>query len=265
MGKEEVIVVRKTSDYSMFKVMKGNRIVSRNRVEKIIASITKVGYVINPIIVNERMEVIDGQGRLNALKELGFPVYYLVVPGIGIRECISMNINQEKWTYMDYIRSFADRDLEDYVTLKKAIDKYAPGVPLRMIIAILSGNRTYINNKTLCEGDFRICRWNWEDTLDYLSQYAEFKSGISGSWENLIKVLTWVYDSKMLDETLMYEQFRKYGIRTIGGIGDTNDALDGLEQVYNYRKKKHVYFRQAYYEDMEAAVPRKSFIHRNER
>lgn len=99
MGK----VILQTMDYSKFKKLKGNRNVDPVRVQRIIQSIKKVGYITSPLIVNEDLEVIDGQGRLEALRILGLPVEYIVHENIGIDECISMNINQINWVDRDYI------------------------------------------------------------------------------------------------------------------------------------------------------------------
>ncbi len=265
MNNEKTTLVRQTSDYLKFRILKGNRNVSQSRVNKIIASINRVGYITNPIIINEHMEVIDGQGRLEALKTLQLPVDYIVVPGAGIDECISMNINQERWTVLDYIKSFAERGNGNYQTLQKAIDKYTPGIPLRVVISVCAGNLSYINTKAVQEGDFEMGRWDWDDVLGYMNQYAPYKRLVSGNWDNVMKVLQWVYDSKKVDRNVMYEQFTKYGRVAMGPVADTIDALDSLETVYNYRKRGHVYFRQAYDEDVEARAPRKEFIHRRER
>lgn len=82
----------RTNKYEIFKQLKGNREVSPKRISKIINSIKEVGYIINPIIVNEKMEVIDGQGRLEALRILKMPVDYIIQDGIGIKECISIKL-----------------------------------------------------------------------------------------------------------------------------------------------------------------------------
>ena len=66
---KEVATVYRTEDLSIFKTLKGNREVKENRKQTLIESIDKHGYITNPIIVNERFEVIDGQGRLAACKE----------------------------------------------------------------------------------------------------------------------------------------------------------------------------------------------------
>ena len=62
--------ILRTNKYEIFKELKGNREISPLRITKIINSIKNVGYIINPIIVNEKMEIIDGQGRLEALRIL---------------------------------------------------------------------------------------------------------------------------------------------------------------------------------------------------
>lgn len=120
MGK----VILQTMDYSKFKKLKGNRNVDPVRVQRIIQSIKKVGYITSPLIVNEDLEVIDGQGRLEALRILGLPVEYIVHENIGIDECISMNINQINWVDRDYIYSYADRNYKSYILLKNLMEKY---------------------------------------------------------------------------------------------------------------------------------------------
>ena len=67
-------VVKSTTKYKIFKKLLANREVTQTRVNNIIDSIQRVGYVTSPIIVNEKMEIIDGQGRLEALQELNLPV-----------------------------------------------------------------------------------------------------------------------------------------------------------------------------------------------
>lgn len=79
MINEKSNTVFRTKKYSQFKRLDSNRTVKTGRVNKIKQSIEKVGYVQSPIIVNEKMEVIDGQGRLEALKQLQIPVDYIVV------------------------------------------------------------------------------------------------------------------------------------------------------------------------------------------
>ena len=67
-----------------------------------------------PILVNENMEVIDGQHRLEALRKLGYPVYYQIGEGLGLKETIEMNAVQKHWNPLDYANSYAASGLESY-------------------------------------------------------------------------------------------------------------------------------------------------------
>lgn len=120
--------VYSTNDYSIFKHLDGNREITVRRKARIKESIATVGYVMNPIVVNENLEVIDGQGRLEAFKDLGLPVYYVVAEGAGIDECRQLNLGQSNWTTLDFARSYADYGNVNYERLMDIIDDYGKGL-----------------------------------------------------------------------------------------------------------------------------------------
>lgn len=113
-----------TRDYNIFKVLVGNRAVLSERVLKITRSIVQHGYITNPLIVNENMEVIDGQGRLQALRALHLPVEYIIQPGLDVDDCIAMNVITSNWKPYDYIASYAELGDENYIRIKKLFDTY---------------------------------------------------------------------------------------------------------------------------------------------
>lgn len=172
--------VKSTKKYEIFKELKGNRDVSPTRVKKIIDSIKNVGYITSPIIVNENMEVIDGQGRLKALQFLKMPVEYIVHKGIGIEECLSMNIHQTNWTLRDYIKSYADRGLQSFVYLQDLIDTYK-NLTLLTIVMACQGTTKY--SKKIYRGELDVTENDYEkikEKLDYLTEvisYFKFKNG----------------------------------------------------------------------------------------
>lgn len=103
-----------TTDYKKFKRLLGNRDVSEQRIKRIIESIQQIGFLNSAIIVNERMEVIDGQARLEALKRLKLPVYYCSHNGAGINECLLLNQKQKNWSCDDYCKSYMEQGNENY-------------------------------------------------------------------------------------------------------------------------------------------------------
>lgn len=116
---KEVGKVWMTEDYNHFGFVKGNRPISRGR--KFIQlkdSLNKIGQV-QPIVVNEHNEVIDGQHRLAALEELGKPVYFIVKPGTYVSHVSDANIYQDKWKVKDHIHMYSVRKNEHYQYLEK--------------------------------------------------------------------------------------------------------------------------------------------------
>lgn len=89
IGKDTVVnIVYETTDYDKFVIVDGNRII--DHVEHIKQSM-KEHYVPNAILVNEKFEILDGQNRFKAQKELGKPVRYIVEEGLGIVDARAMN------------------------------------------------------------------------------------------------------------------------------------------------------------------------------
>jgi len=107
-----------TNVYKKFKRLTGNRDVNRSHVNALKRSIQQnpEGIKFNPILVNDQMEVIDGQHRLKALEELKLPVYFIKAPNLTILDTQRLNSNSKQWNFMDYAKSFAEFGNENYKT-----------------------------------------------------------------------------------------------------------------------------------------------------
>ena len=70
--------VQTSSDYAKFKTLIGNRKPNELHIKRLISSF-KERYLFSPILVNEKMQIIDGQHRFLSAKELNLPINYLVV------------------------------------------------------------------------------------------------------------------------------------------------------------------------------------------
>ena len=146
-AQESEIKIYKTSDYSIFKKLLQNR--DAKSEAKIIESIQNVGYVPIPLLVNENMELIDGQNRLGALKQLGLPVYFMKQDGIGIEQCRALNIGQTNWGMYDYIASFAKEGKISYQRLSSLLNDYRKPFSLQGVYAMAKPTE-------LCDGGVRL-------------------------------------------------------------------------------------------------------------
>jgi hypothetical protein len=116
--KTEVNKVYKTNDLSMFKSIDGNRVPNLQHIKRLADSIRVYGMKCNPILVNEKMEVIDGQHRLMAAKEAESFVYYIIVNGYSLNEVHTLNLNQKNWNISDYLEGYANLGIEPYIILR---------------------------------------------------------------------------------------------------------------------------------------------------
>lgn len=162
--KESGIKVYETTNYGMFKKMLGNRDVKGE--SKIVDSIKRVGLVNNPIIVNENYEIIDGQNRLEALRQLNLPVSFIIQKGLGIDACRSLNIGQTNWGTEDYIYSFANVGNLNYKRLASLMNEFQGKFGIQGIIAM--AKPCHINeggglpNSAIKSGEFELSQEEYE-------------------------------------------------------------------------------------------------------
>lgn len=109
-------MIKQTTDYDQFKTIVGNRLVTPGQVTRLAGSILKKNMLAqDPIIVNEKMEVIDGQHRLEVAKNNKLPIYYIVLEGANILDVMNLNQVQKAWKSKDFIESYAARGNENFV------------------------------------------------------------------------------------------------------------------------------------------------------
>lgn len=134
------ITVYETTDYGLFKTVKENRNVSDKRIRKITESMKKHGFRYQPILCNSKMEIIDGQGRLQACKSLGIPALFVIDPKATMEVCREMNSAMTNWTLDDYIVSYAAEGRKEYEQLFDLLATYTPaGIPSGLVIMIATG------------------------------------------------------------------------------------------------------------------------------
>jgi len=118
MTTKQVNVVYETYDYSAFKTIDGNRSVNAVHVKRLKDSFNK-GYLLSPILINKKFEIIDGQHRYFAAKSLGLPVRYIMVLDYGLREVQMLNENSKNWGKEQYLDSYCEIGHTAYVRFKE--------------------------------------------------------------------------------------------------------------------------------------------------
>lgn len=130
--------LRYTKDFDKFVLMRGNRKVVERHVQSLMNRMQKQGNLTThfPIVVNERMEVIDGQHRLEALCRLSdmgaknpdgervWTPFYRVETGLRIENVRDINNGHRNWTWHDYMTSYVNEGKDDYERFQNLIKHF---------------------------------------------------------------------------------------------------------------------------------------------
>ena len=119
----QVNKVYTTSDLNIFTSIDGNRVPNLIHVNRLTDSIKKYGMKCNPILVNEKMQVIDGQHRLMAAKNANTSVYFIIIPGSNLDDVHTLNLNQKNWSRKDFMEGYASMGLMPYIKLQAFVKK----------------------------------------------------------------------------------------------------------------------------------------------
>lgn len=244
---EKVDNVYKTDDYSMFKVLNGNRRVLVQRKNLILKSIKERGWIRNPIIVNEKMEMIDGQGRFEALKDLNLPIEFVVAYGATIDDCIALNIKQKNWSLVDYIYCYADNGYKDYKYIVDLMQRYNGKLNNSTIVQIAGSTRAdNIPYEQIKNGTYKIMdRDTVTKRLDFIIEMLSIigkKRGRERLWTNTFK---FVYYSDVINKRSMLQKLNAR-ISEVHPVVTTEQAVLELEKVYNFGRNEKLFFMPEY-------------------
>ena len=234
--REKTYNVYVTKDYSIFKRLIGNRDIPESRISKIVESIQTIGWVHNPIIVNEKMEVIDGQGRLTALQRLKMPIEYIIAEGAGNKECIYMNMNMVNWKLPDFIKSYAEQGNENYQRLLSLMQRYANGNLDIISTAVYRVSKS--KHRDIKQGILQLTEEQYRAAvprLEYIKPILEEidDKKLPGSVVMLMQTLIYYYDYPEVDKDRLKYSVEKHIYNATPWVLNT-DCEREVENCYNY-------------------------------
>ena len=250
---DEILV---TKDYSIFRTMNGNRETGTNRVNELVDSIKKIGWISNPIIVNKKMEIVDGQGRFAALKKLGMPIEYHIVPNAGLTECRMMNNKMKKWTTIDFVSSYANTGNKNYQRVSYLMEYF--DVPLDVVMIAKDVKNKYQTGgteyKKMREGQLEFTENDYINASRILNIYKRYRpifEKVSGRTRTKDTVILYLisYAEKYgtLDHEKMLDALGKCDPKLLYNLG-FDRLLESVQNAYNFNKpkKSRLYFYEEY-------------------
>lgn len=233
--------VYETSDYKIFKSLPGNRIKGTGHVNQLRLHMENTGNLTNhfPIVVNEKMQVIDGQHRLEALKQLKWSVCYRIQEGLTIDTVRQINAAQKNWSYMDYATSYADLGNSEYKWFIKLSEQFGFGYS---IIAAYSGITGVMRGTSgsitrhyhlFKQGEFKPTYA--KDVIEvYLEQYKEVSEATKHHNRAFALAMLKIMRVPEYDQDRMLNKIKVMN-KELTAFANITDYLRQIEDIYNYK------------------------------
>jgi len=230
----------KTKDYGAFKSIAGNRALDDQHIKSLINNMKKYGNLTPnfPIIVNDNMEIIDGQHRVAALQELKWPVFYQVQENLGLEVVQGINQSSKNWGWEDFASSYASQGNENYKKLLEAKKLFKEG--LTVLTLFLSSDGKV--RGSIKDGEFKAR--SWQDAIHDLTLLAEIRELTGIKTSVFGQAVFSVINSENYNHSVMVAKLDRYSPRFFHiKYGAYSDYARELEEVYNFHNQEKNYTR----------------------
>lgn len=224
--------VIKTYDYSLFRHISGNRNINKANLDRIKKSMSE-HYLPIPIVVNENMEIIDGQHRFEAAKSLDLPVYYIKIEGLTLDEVRVLNTYGANWNNTDRLYSYCQLGFKEYIKFKDFMEQ--TGFSYGACIALLSGSpqRSGEHGRKFKDGQFKVK--NYEKALynaKLLNQIGEYYPNLKKS--NLLGCMIELFHHADYNHNRMIQKL-KVQAHMLPKTGSKETYKANIRDIYNYK------------------------------
>lgn len=232
-----------TVNYDMFKLRKDNRDIKEFNVSLKMESIVSMGQITS-ILIDPDGYVIDGQNRLEACKRLGIPVKYEVIEkSISTTDIAEIQNTSVKWNTGDYLKSFSADNNPDYLLYAK-FKKSFPEISHSIAVMLLRNDihRNKEHERSFHEGTFKVA--DYQKAVRIASRLRELSQFYKGtSKRGFALAFTKMSEHQEFDYDRLLRKMPKR-CKDIMDFSRQEDYLTTLENIYNWRESKKVYFQK---------------------
>ena len=231
-----------TTNYDLFSLRDDNRKkIERAHVLRLKNSLEKKNMLgLKPIIVNEKMEILDGQHRYLAAKELGLEICYEVQRGSTAQDIITLNVSKS-WGIEDYLNFYCVNGYQEYQKLEKFSRE--KNISLQSALC-LSGTWKKEQRINFKEGNYKflfdIIEEKYQlalETIDKIKKFNGFSSFTRSSrfWKALMVLIS--HEDFNADK--WFKNMDKF-IDHFVPKANSRDYLKCILNIYNYQNTKRI-------------------------
>ena len=166
------LVTPKDKLYYALEIIDCNREVPESNINALKKSIQKNNALyLKPITIDNEYNIIDGQTRYKACKQLDIPFYVDIVNSMewSKEDLISINTTQRNWKLEDYLRYYVKFNKDSYKAFEHFL-KLHKHMTIQMLIVIFNktNSRSQLNSKIFKNGELKYDSTNESTILEWL-------------------------------------------------------------------------------------------------
>lgn len=233
---ESEVRIWEATDYSKFVLNEFNR--DPSHYKKVLESIKSNDYTkYQPILVDRQMNIVDGQNRFLACKELGFPIYFIVSKDIHIFAAADINQASKNWSMQDYVQHYSKRGKESYTKMLDLCAKYGQRISVIAQFGKMT-DKVRSHTENVKKGNF-----TFRDDIDvdaffeHLSSFQKYYKFATN--ERFVKALLKMYMHPDYNEKVMANKLRIVSA-IVHDQPNVDLMLGELTKLYNYKSRKPI-------------------------
>ncbi len=250
--------VNSTNDYAKFKTLQGNRHVDKLHVKRLQESFRKA-YLLSPILINQDYEIIDGQHRFHAAKEMDLPVNFIMCNNYSLKEVQLLNTNMKNWKKEDYLNGYCDLNYPEYLKFRNFMRRF-PELGLASCETILTdslsgGYRSKSSSKLkgvvnesgsyairyFQEGDLLIP--NYEKSIENAEKIMMIKPYYDGFHRpSFVRALIGIFKIEYYSHSKLIERLAA-NPTALQHCANITQYKSLIEDIYNFRSREKVSLR----------------------
>lgn len=235
---EPIGMIYSTKKYDLFNNLDFNRDVTENRYKKLAASFSEK-EILNPIVVNENLEIIDGQGRFEVLRTMERPIKFIIAEGADIKDCRRMNLYNTNWKKDDFVGSYARAGNVNYINLKDVRTKTR--FPYNTIMRLVNKGTNGLKKHDVLETGKLVFTFKDAETVMRIAKSVEeikralaFTKSLNDVFIVAVKIITEFpqYDHQRMLKKCVSQR------HSFGQMSNLESMLQEFTRIYNYKQLK---------------------------
>jgi ParB-like nuclease family protein len=234
MMKTERKCLECSDEYDAFTLHPEQRSLQPAHTIKIMRSMKSRGFIATcPIVVNDRFEILDGQHRFQAAKNLGIPFFYVVNEAIDVQDVREMAKANAAWVLGDYVTSYIRQGNDNFIRLQKLKEQsglsWGP-----FMVGAFPGYRHMSDD--IRSGKLVLTELKEAAIIDFISKFLMFRELFPKGWQHRGFVIACSqlfshpqYNHKQMTARLEYQSTR------LVRCPNSEAYLAMLSEIYNYR------------------------------